>query len=437
LKTNVKVKSLVLALIVACTSAPTVDDARAQGNPVILEEPVFIVLAKDPHNLRNGPKPGEGWIPVPDTKTDVRLGGFVQLNVIHDFQDAGYPYNWFVPGLTPVPTDATPSTEFDARSSRFTFETRTKDDEVGYVSTMISMDFYALSGTAFPEPRLRQAYVTWVGRKSKLALTVGQSWSTYLDLAVYPETSDLQGPNGMTGSRQGVVRGSRAFGEKQDVILDIGIEQPATAVQNGSGITDLPDFVARLNWQRSWGHLQVMGLARQLKAESTGGLGRDAAFGYGLSLSGSWKVPGTMRADAPDDNLGERQDGIQFQVQGGSGSGRYNFDLSTTYEPQDAIYDDANQSLETLDQFGFFVAYRHWWSHRLRSTVCYSRETVDNLEIQADDVYASGTYVFANLVYRGFGRMDVGLEYFYGEREVKDGRTGHANRAMLVFNFGF
>jgi len=63
----------------------------------------------------------DGWIPVPGRKTDVRFGGFVEANFIHDFQDAGYPYGEFIPSHIPVPTDDTSNTEFDPRSSRLTF----------------------------------------------------------------------------------------------------------------------------------------------------------------------------------------------------------------------------------------------------------------------------------------------------------------------------
>lgn len=33
--------------------------------------------------------------------------------------------------------------------------------------------------------------------------------------------------------------------------------------------------------------------------------------------------------------------------------------------------------------------------------------------------------------------MDVGIGYYWGRRENKDGQTGHANRLMVSFYYGF
>ncbi len=417
---------------------PAVEAAATDQTPVQKrEETVFEKLAKDPHNQRYGRTYGDGWIPVPGTRSDVRFGGFIQLNVIHDFQNSGFPYGDFIPALIPVPTDDTTNTEFDARTSRGTFESRTYTDNAGSIKSMISMDFAGNETASSIQPRLRQAYVSWVGPQSNISFTAGQAWTTYLDLGVWPELFDLEGPNAMTGVRQGLLRGSYAFGEKKNLVFDLALEQPETAVANGNGLRDMPDLAARLNWQKDWGHLQGTAIGRQLVAESMAGEGKDSAFGWGLSLSGNWLVPGTKRTSAPSDDLGPRQDNIQFQIQGGSGIGRYVFDPGAAPTPQDAVYDDATAELTPLDQFGAFVAYHHWWTNKLRSAVIYGFVRMDNLEIQPETVLEGSTYAAANLIYRPFRRMDIGLEYYYGERSNKDGETGHANRVLLGVNFGF
>jgi len=416
------------------SSASAATSSSAQSGST--EEPVFVTLARDPYISRYGRPPGEGWIPVPGTRTELKFSGFIQLNIIHDFENAGFPYGWFVPAAIPVPTDDKPNTEFDPRTSRFVFETRTNTKEAGSVRTNIDIDFYGDLTGSTPTPRLREAYVTWVGPSTKISFSAGQTWSTFLDLGIWPEIADLQGPNSMTGQRQGLLRGSYAFGKKQDLVLDLAIEQPDTQVQNGDGLKDWPDLVARVNWQRDWGHLQGAAIGRRLVAENTAGEGRDSAVGYGLSLSGSWMVPGTKRKNAPTDNLGPRQDSIQFQVQGGSGTGRYVFDLASV-PGQDAVYDDVAQTIEPLDQFGWFAAYHRWWTDRLRSQFVYGVESVDNLAIQGTDALERTTYALANFTYRAFERMDIGIEYSRGERRNADGQTGRANRLLLCLNFGF
>ena len=276
-----------------------------------------------------------------------------------------------------------------------------------------------------------------MGPLSNISFTAGQAWTTYIDLGVWPELFDLEGPNAMTGTRQGLLRGSYAFGKEKQLVFDLALEQPETLVANGNGLRDLPDLVARLNWQPDWGHLQVAAIGRQLVAESTAGTGRDSAAGWGLSLSGSWLVPGTRRKHAPSDDLGERQDNIQFQIQGGSGTGRYVFDTNAAPTPQDAVYDDATTEITPLEEVGALVAYQHWWTDKLRSQFVYGVVRTDNLTIQPSTALDSTTYAVANLLYRPFHRMDIGLEYYWGERENKSGQTGHANRLLIGVKYGF
>jgi len=401
------------------------------------EESIFEKLIVDPYNKRYGHPPGKGWIPIPRTRTELRFGGFVQLNVIHDFEDTGFDFGDFIPSQIPVPTDDTPDTQFDPRTTRVTFETRTDTEEAGAVRTMISMDFAGDESENSIQPRLRQAYVTWVGPLSHMSYTAGQTWTTFMDLGVWPEIFDLEGPNGMTGLRQGLLRGGYAFGDKKKLVFEFSLEQPETFVENGLGSRDWPDLATRLSWQPEWGHLQVATVVRQLVAESTSGTGRDAALGWGGSFSGNWLVPGTKREKAPTDDLGSRQDNIQFQVQAGSGVGRYVFDLGAAPTPQDAVYDDGSMKTRPLDEVGGFLAYHHWWGDRWRSEVLYGVVDVDNLTIQPATALKRTTYALANVLYRPFRRMDAGLEYYRGERENADGETGDAHRIMLTVNFGF
>lgn len=442
-------KGITATAIAATEAAGAPAAATASGNSAGAEseEAIFLTLARDPYTRHYGHEPGEGWIPMPGTRTELKFSGFIQLNLIHDFQNAGFPYGWFVPGAIPVPTDHTPNTEFDTRTSRVTFETRTNTEEVGSVNTVVDIDFFgniSQFSDSILQPRLRQAYVTWVGPRTKGSFTAGYTWSTFLDLGVWPEIFDLQGPASMSGLRAGLVRGSFALGKEGKTIVDVSLEQPNTAVQQAAdaeqtprGIKDIPGLAARVNWQRDWGHLQVAGIVRQLTAENADGEGRDSAFGGALSLSGTWLVPGTKKASWQSDNLGTRQDRLQFQVQGGPGTGWYIFDTASVETGQDAVYDEQEEKLEALDQFGWFVGYHRWWTTRLRSQFVYGVEDVDNLDIQSGDSYDRAVYVLANLFWRAFNRMDIGLEYNWGQRRNFNGQEGEANRILLGLNFGF
>ena len=388
------------------------------------EESVLEKRIRDPRNRPEGMKIPDGWIPVPGRKTDVRFGGFVQVNFIHDFQNAGFPYGEFISSQILVPTDDTPNTEFDPRTSRLTFETRTPGPRDSYYNTFFSIDFAGNPEEGSIQPRLRQAYLSGVGVFSGAAFAVGQTQTTFNDLGVWPDIFDLEGPNAMTGLRQVLARYSFTLDEAKHLIADFALEQPETGVQNGNGLRILPDALARINWHQDWGHLAAVALGRQLVAESTSGTGEDSAFGWGLSFSGELKVPNS-------------KDNFRFQVQGGSGIGRYVFDLGSAPTPQGAVYNDATAELSPLAEFGAFGAYQHYWAAKWRSTLAVGYLWMNNQTEQPPDELKQTIYAVGNVIYRLYDRLDFGLEYYWGQRKDKDDRTGNANRLMFSLKYPF
>ena len=208
-----------------------------------------------------------------------------------------------MPAEIPVPTDGTSNTEFDPRTSRLIFETRT-DTSLGKYSTFLSTDWAGGSdNSSSPDFRLRQVYLTGVGLLTGAAFTVGQANSTFMDNLAWPEIFDLEGPNSLSFVRQGLLRMSWEVDEAKHWIASFGVEQPDTDVTNGDGKKDWPDAVARIDVNHNWGHLSAAVLGRRLKATSTTGTGTDKAAAWGLLFSGKLPVPGTA-------------DNIIFQVPG-------------------------------------------------------------------------------------------------------------------------
>ena len=377
----------------------------------------FDELRRDPRNRLEGTGADAGWISIPGRKTDIRFGGFIQLNVIHDFQNAGLNFGKFKTDRIPVPTDKTSNTEFDPRTTRMIFETRT-DTSVGKYSTFLSADWWGSSNNSDPpELRLRQAYVAGVGLLTGAAFTIGQATSTFMDLGVWPEMFDLGGPSSFIFVRQGLIRLSAEIDEAKHWIASFGIEQPNTEVTNGNGKKDWPDAVARVDLKHDWGYLMGAGIVRQLKATSTSGTGTDSAFGWGFNLSGKLAVPGTA-------------DNFKFQVHGGEGIGRY-VDGDLDDGGQDAVYNNATQKLEPLPEYGALGAYQHWWTDTLRSTVIGSYSRLFNRSIEPSNALKSVIYTGVNLIFSPVKPLDVGFEYHWGQRKNKNGRTGHANRIMF------
>jgi len=377
----------------------------------------FDLIRRDPRNRLEGTGADAGWIFIPGRKTDIRLGGFIQLNVIHDFQNAGLNFGKFKVDRIPTSTDNTSNTEFDPRTTRMIFETRT-DTSLGKYSTFLSADWWGSSNNSDPpEFRLRQAYVTGIGFLTGQAFLAGQATTTFMDLAVWPEMFDLGGPSSYIFVRQGLIRWSSEIDEAKHWSASFGIEEPDTNVTNGNGQKDWPDAVARVDGNHDWGHLMGAVLVRQLKATSTSGTGTDRAFAWGLNLSGKLAVPGSA-------------DNLKFQVQGGEGIGRY-VEAELDNGGQDAVYNNATEKLEPLKEIGFFAAYQHWWTDKLRSTVGGSYTRVDNRSAEPSNAFKRAIDTLANLIYSPIKPLDVGIEYHWGQHEIKNGRTGHANRLMF------
>jgi hypothetical protein len=377
----------------------------------------FDKIRRDPRNRLQGTGADAGWISMPGKKTDIRFGGFIQLNIIHDFQNSGNNFGKFSPAEIPVPTDGTSNTEFDPRTSRMIFETRTLTS-LGKYSTFLSADWAGdEANSSSPDFRLRQAYVTGVGLLPRAAFTAGRANSTFMDNLAWPEIFDLEGPNSLSFIWQGLLRLSWEVDEAKHWIASFALEQPDTDVTNGDGKTDWPDAVARIDVNHDWGHLSAAVLGRRLKATSTTGTGTDTAAAWGLLFSGKLPVPGTA-------------DNIVFQVQGGDGIGRYIEDLN--FEGgQDAVYDTTKEKLRPLKEVGGFGAYQHWWTDKLRSTATGGYLRVDNLNIQSSDSLKASIYTSGNLIYSPVKPLDVGIEYIWGQRKNKNGQTGRANRLMF------
>ena len=156
-------------------------------------------LSRDPRNWVAGESLHPGWVPVPGMPVEFRFGGFIELNLIHDFQNAGIPSGEFIPSLIPVPTDFTPNTEFDIRSTRFIFESRTKaKDHLGQCVPVDGLHRHAVRHArprACDKPTSLSAGFLSDARMEPSSTT--QTW---------PDIFDLEGPNAMTASRTEMVR---------------------------------------------------------------------------------------------------------------------------------------------------------------------------------------------------------------------------------------
>ena len=395
-------------------------------------------LARDPRNYFAEEAYHPGWIQIPGLHTEIRFGGFIELNLVHDFQATGIPTGEFIPSLIPVPTDFTPNTSFDVQSTRFIFEMRTKVPRRwtrvhrvprDWISVFLSIDFAGDTSASTPVLRLRQAYVTYSG------LLLGRAFGTFFDAQTWPDIFDLEGPNAMTATRTEMVRFSYGILQTADaqlpdkVIITAAIENPETSVTNATNLRAWPGVVARLDLNYPWGHMAFMGMGRQLIAESTAGMGRDSQYSGSGAVSWKINIPGSQAksASAPSDDL-------VGQVTYGTAGGNYIQDLEAL-GGQDGYYDDATQQILTRRQLAVWGGYEHSWADEWHSAFVAGYLLVSTLDLEPDDAYQSSIYSLTNIVFRPIPRFAIACEYYYGQRRDKDDERGHAHRLMGVFKF--
>jgi hypothetical protein len=357
-----------------------------------------------------------GYLQIPGTDASMKLGGYVKMSIVQSFDPVGDP-DRFTPGSIPVPADPNDlenQANLTTRQSRLNVDVR-RNSGLGPLRAFIEGDF-AGEGDTY---RLRHAY----GQLGKVL--AGQTWSTMVDIKATPEDIDFEGLNGRVNVRQPQLRFFPSFGENLE--LAIAVEDPNPDVTGGTGLTVVPDVVAAIRFTR-WNRLHVKAalLLRQIRAESDLNPGTDVKEdGWGLSVSGHINVP----------IWGER-DEFMYQLNYGDGIGRYINDLGSV-GGQDAVFDPATGELHTLTAFGGYLAYQHWWSEKMRSTLVAGFTDVDNFGFQQDDAYHQTKRVTGNLLYSPIPRVDIGAEMLWGERTNKDGSSADALQLQIAAKYLF
>ena len=364
----------------------------------------------------------KGSFGVEGLDTRFKIGGFVELDVIHDTDAIATPGEFVTSAI--VTRDATKAegsdgqTSFSVNPSRLYFETRTPVKQ-GRLTTFLSMDLFGDSTSTGPDLRLRQAYGELTNILFGGDLLVGQAWSTLADLEAWPNTLDFEGPNSFFGTRQPLVRWTRGVADGLKVL--VAAETPDNhIIQGADSLTAWPDGVLSMVWDQDPVQLMGSAVVRDLRASFNNGPTK-TAFGWGGSISGKLGIP-----------LLAEKDFLTFSVTYGEGIGSGFNDA-----PPDAVFDSVGSSLEAIPVFGWFVSYEHWWSRPFSSTFVYGALDVDNRAAQPPDSFDKSQYASANLVWMPTERWLFGIEGLWGKRVDKDGEDGTDFRTQFTTRFIF
>ncbi|HET6438713.1 MAG TPA: DcaP family trimeric outer membrane transporter [Anaeromyxobacter sp.] len=379
------------------------------------------------------PQEPPGYFKIPGTDTTLKLYGFVQVYGTDDLSGRIADienYDWAT--IVPVqPLNGTPDAKekgrlyFTARTSRLGVTTTTPT-RFGALDTKLEGDFNGPNGfqgqtyTNSVLFRLRHAYATMAG------FLVGQTWSLFLDFPSAPDTVDFNGPGTLALVRQPQVR--YTFQPAPDMSVAVGVENP----HNG-GVGHLPDFTAKFGYTPKWASLGLGFVTNQYRYSKLGDgtPNNRTAQGYGVSLSGSTKLPWN--------------DTVLGLLVFGNGVGRYMFNAIANFDGP-----DSSGNLKLWQSTAYHLGYTHVWNGEFRSNVIwsqtfFSRNGIDPSTFAPADDAGSGTFVpnkridqlFLNTFWDIAKNTELGVEYELGRRHTQLHQTGKEDRITVSATYNF
>ncbi|QSZ42711.1 hypothetical protein GJV85_11505 [Sulfurimonas aquatica] len=356
--------------------------------------------------------------------TVLSVGGRIELQSISASPDGSF-YAGSIPLKNSSKAEYNQFT-MSARESRLWIKTRTPSEH-GPIRALVEMDFLGVAGTEVYSnshgPRMRHAYVEAFG------FTFGQTNSTFnsyvtLDTITYAMNNTLV--------RQPLVRYTI---DDNALSYDIAFEQPESTLldPNGTSIIPkddkVPDMVTRVRYFSSLTEGSIAFLARYITqndvklSDGNSVNSSSSALGWGVNLSIK------MKTNALDD--------IRFDVQYGDGMGRY---FAYNAYTAGSINNEGEIKLQT--SYGAHIAYRHWWSKKLRSTLALSyagsKNNLEEINLVAlkkinRDAYASQ----ANLLWTPISNLLVGIEHSRAIRHVENEDIGELDMLTLIVRYDF
>ena len=343
-----------------------------------------------------------GGFRLPGSDTSVRLYGYAEANLIHDFKAFAGPDNFTNLSFQPLDNSGSSKgrTKLTAETSRFGFETSTPTG-AGTFNTKLEMDFYSYGSGNRNRLRLRHAYGEYAG------WLIGQTWSTFMDLDDLPETVDFNGPIGAPFSRRTMIRYTYADPQARNKFT-FALEDPEDQFSGGSANEKMPQLIARFDKSFDWGAVNVRLLAHE-KRSST-----QTKRGYGIGVGGSYKLTDK------DLLMGQytRVDGDVDQLYGSNG---YAIDAETG-----AISFDKNQ--------GLVLGYAKTFNDQLRGSVVLglnrgkTAQAADNRTLRQFHL---------GMIYSPLKNVELGSELILGERKTFNDEKGTMSRFDLMGRYSF
>jgi hypothetical protein len=357
-------------------------------------------------------------------KARIEVYGQVMLDAIYDAKRMDPEWNATLrPSKIPVTCPGDPgcgkdgASIFSVRQSSLGFKSFIPTS-LGEIKTDVSFDLFGTDGGT---------QVHWLNLWAELGqFGVGQYYSNFMDIDVFPNTIDYWGPSGMIFLRNPQLRYTPYDHEGMKVALSL--EAPSSALDTGKiaevdpsfglGVqpwNQLPDAAASFRLERDWGHMKVAGLLRQVGFQfpnTPQGNPSGHQTGWGMNLSGAFK-------------LFDGKDSLTWQVAYGHAIASYVNDGGVDLAP------GANLRAEAVPSTAWLAYYNHAWNDKWSSAIGYSEHRQTNTAGQLGSAFARGSYASTNLLYYPVKNVTTGFELLWGQRENKDGSSAPDTRIQF------
>ena len=371
----------------------------------------------------------------PKKEKSLEIYGFVMTDIGYDFKQIDP--DWFdVIRPTKLPTY---KNEFGTNGNVYFSVRQTRLGVKGYTNTPLgelkTIFEFELFGTGVDAGqttfRLRHAY----GELGKIG--VGQYWSPFMDIDVFPNTLEYWGPPGMALFRNVQIRYMPIQG---DTRLTFALELPGAAADQGvysnrieledvNPHFNLPDFSAEFRYGRKWGYVELAGILRKIEwidqnNNPNYNLSGDAV-GWGLNLSTNL-------------HLGKSS---VFRGQFLYGEGIQNYmndapaDIGIKNNPGNPRQPILGVALPVT---GIVAFLDHNWSSKFSSSIGYSSISIENADASSASSFKKGDYAIVNLLYTPVDRVMMGAELQYGKRtNFRDDFNSDIVKLQFSFKYNF
>jgi hypothetical protein len=374
-------------------------------------------------------------------KLTATIYGFAQADAIYDFKRVDPDWDDTL-RVTTIPTQSGTygndgDVIFSVRQSRF-----------GVMGNYGENITYKLEGELFgvgsdqgqTTLRVRHAWATYKN------IGMGQTWSNFMDIDIFPNTIDYWGPTGMVFYRNQQARYTFPLGDSEfsvsledpDTALTVGefrdtdncdLPNPppdcesvdSTAEQTFQSYNNLPDLTARYRQNGDFGHFQVAGITRKLGYERLDNGDKDYKVGWGVNTSAGLKTWGADR--------------LKLQVVYGEGIGNYMNDGGIDIAPDSA--DLLSARAERVPLLGISTYYDHFWNDRWSTSLGWSMTDLDASDGQSVTEFEKGQIAQINLLHYPADHVLLGTEFSWGQREDINGNLGSDYRVQFTLKVDF